>query len=152
MVGGVGELARIEAAQERERRVGEVALKIARDPRDMSEIAALAVTFRQSGKDAEDLRVTLGAKRRIERTELIARKMRTLRISGGTVASELVTFKRFRNVEPRVLEKRYEVVGKRASQRILEVEQSHALHAFPVGQPHQVRRVVIAQHPAGILI
>jgi hypothetical protein len=54
--------------------VGEVALKIARDPRDMSEIAALAVTFRQSGKDAEDLRVTLGAKRRIERTELIARK------------------------------------------------------------------------------
>ena len=116
--------------------MGEVALKIARDPRDMSEIAALAVTFRQSGKDAEDLRVALRAKRCIERAELVAGEMRALRASGGTVASELLPFKRFRNVEPGVLEKRYEVVGERSPKGILEVEKPDPLHALALGQPH----------------
>ena len=94
--------------------MGKVALKIARDPRDVSEITALAVTFRQSRKYAEDLRVALGAERCVESTESIRRKVLALRVSGGTVASEFVPFKRFRNVEPGVLEEGDEVVGKRA--------------------------------------
>ena len=66
-----GKLAGVEAAKLGQNRVGEIALKIARDPRDVSEITALAVTFRQSRKDAENLRVALGAERCVEGTELI---------------------------------------------------------------------------------
>src|SRR5262245_3427390 len=40
------QLARVEAAKLGKRRMSEVALKIARDPRDVGEITALAVTFR----------------------------------------------------------------------------------------------------------
>ena len=101
---------------------GEVALEIARDPRDMSEIAALAVTFRQSRKNAEDLRVALGAERCVERAEIAARKRPALRASGRTVPVEFVTFKRLGHVEPSVLEKRHKVIGKRAEKRVLKVE------------------------------
>jgi len=104
-------LTRIKAAKPCQSGMSEVALKVARDPRDMSEITALAVTFRQSRKDAEDLRVSLGAERRVKRDESIARKGLILRAPGGTVASEKLPFKRFRNVEPGVLEKRYDIVG-----------------------------------------
>ena len=92
--------------------MGEIALKIARDPRDVSEIAALSVTFRQSRKNAEDLRVSLGAERGIERPEIIARKRLALRASGGTVAIEFGPFKRFGHVEPGILKQRHEVVGR----------------------------------------
>ena len=63
----VRQLARVQVAQLRERRMRKVALEIAGDPRDVSEITALAVTFRQSRKNAEDLRVALGAERCVER-------------------------------------------------------------------------------------
>ena len=80
-----------------------VALKIAGDPGDVSEITALAVTFRQPRKNAENLRVALGAERCVEHAELIARKLPIARASGGTVASELTGFKRFGNIEPGVV-------------------------------------------------
>src|SRR5262245_53670018 len=82
------QLARVQVAQLRQRRVCEIALKIAGDPGDVSEITALAVTFRQPRKYAEDLRVALGAKRCVEHAELIARKLLIARASGGTVASQ----------------------------------------------------------------
>src|SRR5680860_633530 len=132
-----GKLARVEAAKLCQSRMGEVALKVACDPRDMSEITALAVTFRQSRKDAENLRVPLSAERGVERHEPIARKVLALRAPGGTVASEKLPFKRFRHVEPGILEQRHEVVGQRASQRVLEVEKSDPLDALPLRQPHQ---------------
>ena len=94
--------------------MGEVALEIARDPRDVGEIAALAVTFRQSRKNAEDLRVALGAERGVERAEIIARKGLALRASGGTVPVEFVPFKRLGHVEPGILEQGHEIVGERA--------------------------------------
>ena len=128
---GGGKLARIEAAEFGQSGVSEVALEVARDPRDMSEITALAVTFRQSRKDAEDLRVSLGAERRVKRDEPIARKVLVLRAPGGTVASEKLPFKRFRNLEPGVLEQRYQVVGQRAEKRVLEVENADLFDAPP---------------------
>ena len=110
---GGGKLAFVEAAQLRQRRVGKIALEIACDPRDVSEIAALAVTLCQSRKDAEDLKVTLSAKHGVKRDEPIARKRLATRAPGGTVASEKLPFKRFRYVEPGILEQRHEVIGQR---------------------------------------
>ena len=95
--------------------MGKVALKIACDPRDMGEIAALTVTFRQSRKNTEDLRVALGAERCVERSEIIARKSLALRASGGTVPIELFAFKRLGHVEPGILEQRYEIVSERSN-------------------------------------
>ena len=86
--------------------MGEIALKIVRDPRNVGEIAALTVTFRQSCKNAEDLRVALGAERCVEGAEIVDREGVALRVSGGTVAIELVPFKLRGHVEPGVLEKR----------------------------------------------
>ena len=124
---GGGKLARVEAAQLRQSGMGEVALEIACDPRDVSEITALAVTFRQSRKDAEDLRVPLSAERGVKRDEPIARKVLALRAPGGTVASEKLPFKRFRDVEPGILEQRHQVIGQRAPQRVLKVENADPL-------------------------
>ncbi len=130
--------------------MGEVALEIACDPRDMSEITALAVTFRQSRKDAEDLRVPLGAERGVERDELIARKMLAMRAPGGTVASEKLPFKRFRHVQPGILKQRHEVIGEGPFQRVLEVQNPNPLYAFPLGKPHQVGRMIVPEDPAQI--
>src|SRR5262249_46076633 len=105
------QLVGVPAAQRCERRVGEVALEIAGDPGDVSEITALAVTFRQPRKYAENLRVALGAERCVEHAELIARKLRIARASGGTVASEQLGFKRLGHVEPGILQKRHKIVG-----------------------------------------
>ena len=123
-----------------------VALKIAGDPGDVSEITALAVTFRQPRKYAEDLRVALGAERCVEHAELIARKLRIARASGRTVTSELPGFKRFGHVEPGILQKRHKIVGGGPEKGVLEIEDADLLQASPLGQPHQVRRVIITEN------
>ncbi len=105
--------------------MGEIALEIAGDPREMREIAALAVTFRQPRKNAEDLRVALSAERCIERTNSSLEKCGSLRASGGTVAIKQLRFKRLGHVEPGILQQRHKVVGGRAGKRILEVEEAH---------------------------
>ena len=105
-----------------QRGVGKIALEVAGDPRDMREIAALAVTFRQPRKNAKDLRVALGAERCVEGTELVARKVLIARASAGTVAIQQPSFKRFGHVEAGVLQQGHEIVGGGADQRVLEVE------------------------------
>src|SRR6476661_5773467 len=138
------QLARIPGAKRGKRRMRKIALEIAGDPGDVSEITALAVTFRQPRKYAENLRVALGAERCVEHAELIARKLPIARASGGTVASQQLGFKRFGHIEAGVLQERHKIVSGRALEGILEVEDADLLEAGPLRQPHQVRRVIIS--------
>src|SRR6478735_4826739 len=112
------QLGRVPVTQRRTLRMRAIALKIAGDPGDVSEIPPLAVTFRQPRKYAEDLRVALGAKRCVEDAELIAEKLLIARASGGTVASQQLGFKRFGHIEAGVLQERHKIVGGRALEGI----------------------------------
>lgn len=66
------ECAGIKITQIGERWMGKIALQIVRDPGHVGEVGTLSVTFRQSCKDAEDFRISLGAERGILQPKIIA--------------------------------------------------------------------------------
>src|SRR5436853_9753 len=57
-----------------------------------------------------------------------------------------------RPADARVLQHRDEIVGRGPHQGILEVEQADARGSLALGEPQEVRRMVVAQHPGGGLV
>ena len=56
-----------------------------------------------------------------------------------------------RHRDPRVLQQRDHVIGRRPQHAILEIQQADALHALALGQPEHVGRMHVAQGPGAAL-
>ena len=98
----------------------------------------LAVALPKPGEDAEDLGVPLRAQRVI----MVAEPGGILHRRRLQIAREHLLLELRRDVAPRVLEQRDEVVGGMARQRVLEIEQAELARA---GQDHQIVGVIVAQ-------
>src|SRR6201995_6007942 len=96
----------VEPAPDRgKRRVGEVSIEKAPDPRDVKEVARLAVALPQAREDAEDLAVALCRKdsRRPQKLRPVEVR-KSSKITLGHLPAQVE-----RNIAPGVFEERYEV-------------------------------------------
>ena len=129
--------------------VREIALEIAPDARHVAQVAGLAVALGEPREDAEDLGVALRAERGVGKGECGTVESGSSRGDAVRNSARTVTASRsVGDVDAGVLQQRDEVVGRRAEHGILEIDDADARDAVALRQPHQVRRVVVAQHPA----
>src|SRR5580658_329939 len=104
----------------RQRRVAQILLDEAPDPRNVRKVLRLAVAPPQPGEDADDLAVALSGKDRCRAPEGGAVE----RGKGSEVALGHRGAERGGDVAPGILDQRYQVVARRAAYRVLEIEEA----------------------------
>ena len=114
----------------------------------MTQIRRFAVAHGQPRENAQDLRVALNAERRIGEAERLCVETCLRCAPHVQVVREQRVLERRRNVDARVFQKRHQIVGERARECILEVEQPRAARPLALREPDEVRRMVVAQHPS----
>ena len=122
--------------------MGKLLLEQPPDPREVDEVAWLAVALPQPREDAEDLAVALSRqdRRRSQERRPVERR-KSSKIALGHLPAEVG-----RNVAPGVFEERYEIVARRAAYGVLKIEEAAALHPGAIRQQHQIVDVIVAQH------
>src|SRR6266702_825857 len=127
--------------------MGERAVQIAVYPRQMTQILRLAVAAIEPREDAQDLGGALRSQRRVELQKFGGAETRMRGLAGPDIAAEQRHLQLLGNVDPGILEQRYQVVGGRPEQRVLEIEQADASHALSLRNPKQIGGMIVAQHP-----
>ena len=137
----LGRDVRVEpVADRRQMRLGEVALEQAPHARLEAAVVRLAVALPQPGEDAEDARVALRRERPIGALERLAVPGRR------DIAVDHRALDRRRDVAPRILQHRGEIVGRVAGERVLEIEQAEMRDALAALDQHDVLGMIVAQH------
>src|SRR5436190_7371249 len=124
----------------------EIALEIARHPRDVAKILVFAVAARKTCEDSEDLGRPLGA----EYSE--GQAYRSFIEPGhrppqSTVIVEESIGGLARYVHSCVLEERDEIVGGMTQYAVLRIDKADSGYSLTAGQPNEIGRVIIAQCP-----
>src|SRR5262249_8373677 len=88
----------------------------------VTQILRLAVAQVQPGEDAENLAGALGGERDVELDELAGVEIGLGAGAPTQVAAEQRQLDLRRDVDPRILQQRGEIVGRRSHHRVLEVE------------------------------
>ena len=117
--------------------MSQIAFEQGPDPRDIVEIARLAVALPQPHENADDLGVALRPE-----PGVVAEKFGSF-AGLADIVIEHLRFELGGHVAPRVLQQRDQVVGLVSGQRVLEIEQALLLKT---AQQHDVFGVIIAQH------
>src|SRR2546428_6070038 len=115
--------------------MGERAVQIAVYPRQMTQILRLAVAAVEPREDAQDLGGALRSQRRVEFQKFGGAETGVRGLAGADIAAEQRHLQLLRDVDPGIPEQRYQVVGRRPEQRVLEIEQAHASHALALREP-----------------
>src|SRR6266568_8896325 len=104
--------------------MGERAIQIAVYPRQMTQILRLAVAAVEPREDAQDLGGALRSQRRVELQKFRSLERGIGGLAGADIAAEQRHLQVLGDVDPGILEQRYQVVGRRPEQRVLEIEQA----------------------------
>src|SRR5260370_33599212 len=124
--------------------MGERAVQIAVYPRQMTQILRLAVAAVEPRENPQDLGGALRSQRRVEFQTLGGAETGVGGLAGADVAAQQRRLQLPGDVDPGSREQRYQVVGGRPEQRVLEIEQADPSHALAVGKPKQIGRMIVA--------
>lgn len=125
----------------------EGALQVIGDARHVPQILRLAIALVEAGEDAEYLRGALRGERRIELHEVACFEAWVGLAAGADIAADQFYLQGFGHVHPRILQKRGKIVGGWPHERVLEIEKADPRRPGSLGQPQQIGRMEVAQHP-----
>src|SRR5690606_3727460 len=111
----------------------------------MLQISRLAVTLREPDEDAENLRIPMRRRDRIGFFKGVAVERSA---SFGTICFDNGLLHLDGHVHTRIEAKRCHVIGGRAEDSILNVDQTQPVETLALLTPNQVGRVIITQHEA----
>src|SRR5688572_11655334 len=120
----------------------EIALKIARDARDMTQILVLAVAAGESCEYPEDLGCALGAEDRQGESQFLLVEP-GLAAPAGAIVLEQPIGGLARRVDPRILKERHEVIGRMAENAVLGIDETDPCQPFAIREPDEVGRMIV---------
>ena len=135
------------ALQARQRGMGEIAGEIGPDARQMSEVLRLAVPPVEPREYPEDLGRPLRPHDRVRGGELGHVEAGIRGFPLPAVEGQELQLEVGRHRHPCILQERGDIVGGRAQDRVLEIQEPDAPDPLPLGEPDQVGRVEVPQRP-----
>src|SRR5262249_32332397 len=127
--------------------MAERALQIPPDARQMPQVLRLAIAHVEPCENAKNLARALGGERRIDLDELRSVEIGRTTAAAAHISAEQRKLSLFRHVDTRILQQRSDVIGRRAHDRVLEVEKAEPRQLAALRQPEQVWRIEVTQNP-----
>src|SRR5439155_23777840 len=110
--------------------MGERAVQIAVYPRQMTQILRLAVAAVEPRENPQDLGGALRSQRRVEFEKFGGAETGVGGLAGADIAAEQRHLQMLGDVDPGILDQRYQVARRRTDRRVLEIERAHADHSL----------------------